>query len=180
MVQRLSFSRSFGFIERRRAVPCRTCFRARRQLKASLCNERRSSGHWVCISLALPTVPPSLSLFLPRDAVNRLKRVPKNSARVIALFLFCVLSPSFSLSIVIIVTVLLNVVLRKAIVQDWCKPITANLADRPALLYATIKYFKNRLTPEFLIPNMQRSAPVTGGRFLPLRNVPFVKSTLIH
>lgn len=42
----------------------------RRQLKASLCNGRRSSGHWVCISLVLPTVsfPPSPSLPLPYRA----------------------------------------------------------------------------------------------------------------
>lgn len=48
----------------------RTCFRVRRQLKASLCNGRRSSGHWVCISLVLPTVsfPPSPSLSLSRGS----------------------------------------------------------------------------------------------------------------
>lgn len=92
----LSFSRSFGFIERRRAVQCRTCFRARRQLKASLCNGRRSSGHWVCISLALPTVP--LSLFF--SLATRLT-VSNESQRVLHKSLLCffpVLSPSFSLS----------------------------------------------------------------------------------
>lgn len=52
----------------------RTCFRVRRQLKASLCNGRRSSGHWVCISLVLPTVsfPPSPSLSL--SPIARLER----------------------------------------------------------------------------------------------------------
>lgn len=55
--------------------------------------------------------PLSLSVFLPRGAVNRLKRVPKNSARVIALFLSCVLSLSFSLSIAVIVIVIVIIVL---------------------------------------------------------------------
>lgn len=67
---------------RHRAELCRTCFRARRQLKASLCNGRRSSGHWVCISLALPTVSLSLSLSLS-PSQRGLLTVSNESERVL-------------------------------------------------------------------------------------------------
>lgn len=173
VVQRLSFPRSFGFIERRRAVPCWTCFRARRQLKASLCNERRSSGHWVCISLALPTVPLPLSLSLPRGAANRLKRLPKGSARVIALFLSCPLSLFFSLSFY-----------RhrhhhrhphRRITQgDRARLVQADSRESRrstgTVLYATIESSILRIV---LRPNSCRICNgrlVIGARFLPLRN----------
>lgn len=67
--------RRLGFIEQHQTNR-RTCFRVRRQLKASLCNGRRSSGHWVCISLALPTVSFSLA-WLEREREKERKPVLK-------------------------------------------------------------------------------------------------------
>jgi len=55
--------------------------------------------------------------------------------------------------------------------QNWRKPIAANLADRPALLYATIE---SSILRTVLRPNSYRICNgrlVTGVRFLPLRNV---------
>jgi len=159
VVQRLS--RSFGFIERRRAMPCRTCFRARRQLKASLCNGRRSSGHWVCISLALPTVLLSLS--------RRGSTVSNESQRVLhkSLLSFSPFSVSLSLSFY-------RHCRRhhyhhhhhhhhhrrhrrhRVAQGDRAKLVQANSHESrwstdAALCNDRIEYFKNRLTPEFLL-----------------------------
>lgn len=72
---------------------------------------------------------------------------------------------------IVVVVIVLIVVLRKTILQDWRKPIAANLTDRPALLYATIE---SSILRTVLRPNSYRICNgrlVTGVRFLPLRNV---------
>jgi len=130
-------ARSFGFIERA-VEPCRTCFRACRQLKASLCNGRRSSGHWVCISLALPTVPLSLSFSLAARS-NRLERAPKGSLHESLLSFSPVrlLPPQrpviVLVVIVVIVIVIVIVVIVVVPVAALCKAATCKGTDRQSL-----------------------------------------------
>lgn len=171
----LSFSRSFSFIRASpshampnvfsRAPSIKGIFMQRAKVIRSLGMHIARSSHGTSLSLY-----PSFSLATRLTVSNESQRVLHESLLSFSPLLSLPLSLFLFIVIVIVIIIVLVAVLRKAIVQDWRKPIAANPADRPALLYATIE---SSILRTVLRPNSCRICNgrlVTGARFLPLRN----------